>query len=148
VDSSVDALALGKEHVRLNQLDSSKTEWMEGDVFKVLRTMRDQNRKFDAIILDPPKFAHTSAQAEKAARGYKDINLLGFKMLNPGGLLYTFSCSGGISTDLFQKIVAGAALDAGVETHIIDRLFQSPDHAVSLNFPEGLYLKGLVVQVV
>ena len=148
VDSSSEALKLGAENVSLNHFDSSKTEWMEGDVFRVLRTMRDQNRKFDAIILDPPKFAPTSAQAEKAARGYKDINLLCFKLLNPGGLLYTFSCSGGISTDFFQKIVAGAALDAEVDTRIIDRLFQSPDHAVTLNFPEGLYLKGLVIQVV
>jgi len=96
------------------------------------------------IILDPPKFAPTAAQAEKAARGYKDINLLAFKLLRPGGLLATFSCSGGIDAALFQKIVASAALDAGVEAQIVEHLSQAPDHPVALTFPEGAYLKGLV----
>jgi 23S rRNA (cytosine1962-C5)-methyltransferase len=104
-------------------------------------------RSYDLIILDPPKFAHTAAQAQRAARGYKDINLLAFKLLRPGGLLVTFSCSGGVSEDLFQKIVAGAALDAGVDAQIIEKLHQGPDHPVALNFPEGAYLKGLVVRV-
>jgi 23S rRNA (cytosine1962-C5)-methyltransferase len=99
------------------------------------------------IILDPPKFAPTSAQAEKAARGYKDINLLAFKLLNPGGLLFTFSCSGGVSRDLFQKIVAGAALDAGVDAKIVAQLSQAGDHPIALNFPEGQYLKGLVCKI-
>ena len=116
-------------------------------MFKVLRELRDRNASFDMIILDPPKFAPTASQVEKAARGYKDINLLGFKLLRPGGLLVTFSCSGGVSEDLFQKIVAGAALDAGVQAQILERFSQSPDHPVALNFPEGAYLKGLVIRV-
>jgi 23S rRNA (cytosine1962-C5)-methyltransferase len=120
---------------------------LEGDVFHLLRNFRDQGRSFDAIILDPPKFAPTIVQAERAARGYKDINLLAFKLLKPGGLLFTFSCSGGISNDLFQKIVAGAALDAGVQARILEHLFQGPDHPVALNFPEGAYLKGLICSV-
>ena len=122
-------------------------DWMEGDVFKVLRKLRDQARTFDMIVLDPPKFAPTAAQAQRAARGYKDINLLALKLLRPGGLLVTFSCSGGIKADLFQKIVAGAAEDAQVNAQIIERLHQSPDHPVALNFPEGAYLKGFVVFV-
>jgi 23S rRNA (cytosine1962-C5)-methyltransferase len=99
------------------------------------------------IVLDPPKFAVTAAQAERASRGYKDINLLAFKLLRPGGLLFTFSCSGGISAELFQKIVQGAALDAGVDAEIVEHLTQGVDHPVALNFPEGSYLKGLVCYV-
>ncbi|MCJ7432574.1 MAG: class I SAM-dependent methyltransferase [Anaerolineales bacterium] len=144
VDSSADALALGQENVRLNGQQAGDAEWVEADVFHYLRKLRDQNRSFDMIILDPPKFAPTAAQAEKAARGYKDINLLAFKLLRAGGILVTFSCSGGVDADLFQKIVASAALDAGVEAAIIEHLSQGADHPVSLHFPEGLYLKGLV----
>lgn len=147
VDSSGEALAMGRQHVELNRLPIEQAEWIEGDVFKVLRALRDQGRSFDMVILDPPKFAPTAAQAERAARGYKDINLLGFKLLRPGGILATFSCSGGISADLFQKIVAGAALDAGVDARMVQTLTQGPDHPVALNFPEGAYLKGLIVQV-
>ena len=147
VDSSSDALSLAEENLHLNDLPAEKIEWLEGDVFQVLRKFRDSRRDFDMIILDPPKFAHTSSQAQKAARGYKDINLLAFKLLRPGGILVTFSCSGGISAEFFQKIVAGAALDAGVDAQIIEHLEQSPDHPVALNFPEGAYLKGLVLQV-
>ncbi len=147
VDSSADALAVSAENVTLNGFSLEKAICLEGDVFHVLRTFRDQGRSFDAIILDPPKFAPTIAQAERAARGYKDINLLAFKLLRPGGLLFTFSCSGGISNDLFQKIVAGAALDAGVEARILEHLYQGPDHPVALNFPEGAYLKGLICAV-
>jgi 23S rRNA (cytosine1962-C5)-methyltransferase len=117
---------------------------LEGDVFQVLRKFRDEGRSFDMIILDPPKFAPTASLAEKAARGYKDINLLAFKLLRSGGCLVTFSCSGGVDAALFQKIVAGAALDAGAEVQIIKQLTQATDHPVSLNFPEGMYLKGLV----
>jgi 23S rRNA (cytosine1962-C5)-methyltransferase len=98
-------------------------------------------------VLDPPKFAPTAAFAEKASRAYKDINLLGFKLLRPGGLLFTYSCSGGISDDLFQKIIAGAALDAGVDAQIVKKLHAAPDHPVLLSFPEGAYLKGLVLRV-
>ncbi len=147
IDSSASALAMAAENVTLNGFPAEKAAWLEGDVFHELRTLRDRAESFDAIILDPPKFAPTAAQAERAARGYKDINLLAFKLLRPGGLLFTFSCSGGISADLFQKIVAGAALDAGVDARIVEHLAQGPDHPVALNFPEGAYLKGLVCQV-
>ncbi len=147
VDSSSEALEVGKRNLALNNLPPAKAEWLEGDVFFVLRKLRDQKRSFDAVILDPPKFAPTAAQAEKAARGYKDINLLAFKLLNPGGLLFTFSCSGGVSAELFQKIVAGAALDAKVDARIVAHLSQGPDHPIALNFPESAYLKGLICQV-
>jgi 23S rRNA (cytosine1962-C5)-methyltransferase len=144
IDSSADALVLAKENVVLNDLPVEKTNFLEGDVFQLLRKFRDENRSFDMIILDPPKFAPTAAQAERAARGYKDINLLAFKLLRPGGVLVTFSCSGGIDAGLFQKIIAGAALDAGVDAQIVEHLSQGPDHPVALHFPEGAYLKGLV----
>jgi 23S rRNA (cytosine1962-C5)-methyltransferase len=147
IDSSHEALLLAGENYLINHLGIEQSDWIEGDVFHELRLLRDRAQSFDAIILDPPKFAPTAAQAERAARGYKDINLLAFKLLRPGGLLFTFSCSGGISADLFQKIVAGAALDAGVDARIVEHLAQGPDHPVALNFPEGAYLKGLVCQV-
>ncbi len=146
VDSSLEALKLGEENMRLNGLNTP-AEWLEGDVFQVLRKLRDQARTFDLIVLDPPKFAPTAAQVERAARGYKDINLLAFKLLTPGGLLMTYSCSGGVSADLFRKIVAGAALDAGVNAVVLERLSQGEDHPVALTFPEGEYLKGLVLRV-
>ena len=145
VDASGEALALARENYRLNGLPEALVEWQEGDVFHTLRALRDRGRSFDLVILDPPKFASTAAQAERAARGYKDINLLALKLLRPGGLLATFSCSGGVSADLFQKILAGAALDAGVQAQILYALRQAPDHPVALNFPEGAYLKGLVL---
>ncbi len=148
IDSSQEALQLAQANVELNGLDGSRAEWQCADVFEALRKLRDQNRKFDLIVLDPPKFAPTAAFAEKAARAYKDINLLGFKLLRPGGLLFTYSCSGGISDDLFQKIIAGAALDAGVDAQIVKKLHAAPDHPVLLSFPEGAYLKGLVLRVV
>ena len=144
IDSSADALALCKQNIALNNLDVARQTPLEGDVFQLLRKFRDENRSFDMIILDPPKFAPTAAQAERAARGYKDINLLAFKLLRPGGILVTFSCSGGVDAQLFQKIVAGSALDAGVEAQIVQRLSQAADHPVSIHFPEGAYLKGLV----
>ncbi|MDQ3007183.1 MAG: class I SAM-dependent methyltransferase [Chloroflexota bacterium] len=144
VDSSADALTLAKENVALNELPADKATFIQGDVFQLLRKFRDENRSFDMIILDPPKFAPTAAQAERAARGYKDINLLAFKLLRAGGVLVTFSCSGGVDAGLFQKIIAGAALDAGVEAQIVEHLSQGADHPVSLHFPEGAYLKGLV----
>jgi len=147
IDASGEALLIAAENLARNDLDGTNAEWLEADVFQALRTLRDQNRKFDLIILDPPKFAPTAAFAEKAARGYKDINLLAFKLLRPGGLLFTYSCSGGISEDLFQKIVAGAALDAGVDAQIVHYLHASADHPVLLSFPEGAYLKGLVLRV-
>jgi 23S rRNA (cytosine1962-C5)-methyltransferase len=147
IDASKRAIELARRNVALNDLAQERCEWVQGDVFHELRRLRDHGRSFDAIILDPPRFAPTAAQAQKASRGYKDVNLLAFKLLRPGGILYTFSCSGGISPELFQKIVAGAALDAGVDASILARLGQPPDHPVALNFPEGQYLKGLVCRV-
>ncbi|MDL1941914.1 23S rRNA (cytosine(1962)-C(5))-methyltransferase RlmI [Chloroflexi bacterium CFX2] len=144
VDSSADALALLEENIALNNLPAGRHTSLEGDVFQLLRKFRDEARSFDLIILDPPRFAPTSAHAEKAARAYKDINLLAFKLLRTGGILVTFSCSGGVDAALFQKIIASAALDAGVEAGIVERLSQGADHPVSLHFPEGAYLKGLV----
>jgi 23S rRNA (cytosine1962-C5)-methyltransferase len=146
IDSSADALRWGAENVALNGFPAESARWEEADVFQALRTMRDRSMNFDAIILDPPKFAPTAAQAERAARGYKDINLLALKLLRPGGLLFTFSCSGGVSPDLFQKIVSGAAMDAGITARIVERFEQGPDHPIALSFPEGAYLKGLIIQ--
>ena len=148
IDSSGPSLRMAERNVRLNGLDRTRAEWLEADVFQGLRKLRDQARSFDLVILDPPKFAPTAHHAEKAARAYKDINLLGFKLLRPGGHLMTFSCSGGISADLFQKIVAGAALDAHVDAQIVRRLSPGADHPVALNFPEGDYLKGLLLRKV
>ncbi|MEW6406178.1 MAG: class I SAM-dependent methyltransferase [Chloroflexota bacterium] len=144
VDASADAIELCRQNIALNDLPVARHSSLVGDVFHLLRKFRDEARSFDMIILDPPKFAPTAAQAEKAARGYKDINLLAFKLLRPGGILVTFSCSGGVDAALFQKIIAGAALDAGVEAQIVERLSQGVDHPVHLNFPEAMYLKGLV----
>jgi 23S rRNA (cytosine1962-C5)-methyltransferase len=144
VDSSADALALLEENIALNNLPADRHTSCEGDVFQLLRKFRDENRSFDMVILDPPKFAPTAAHAEKASRAYKDINLLAFKLLRHGGMLFTCSCSGGIDAALFQKIVASAALDAGTDATIIEHLSQGSDHPVSLHFPEGAYLKGLV----
>jgi len=145
VDSSAGALETARANAKRNGRDGA--EWIEGDVFQWLRRFRDQAQSFDLIVLDPPKFAPTAAHAEKAARAYKDINLLAFKLLRPGGLLMTFSCSGGVSADLFQKIVAGAALDAEADAQIVARLGAASDHPVALNFPEGEYLKGLICRV-
>jgi len=145
IDSSGTALALARDNAALNGLDGRRAEWLEADVFDALRRLRDQAAAFDLIVLDPPKFAPTAAHADRAARAYKDINLLGFKLLRPGGLLATFSCSGGVSADLFQKIVAGAAADAGVDAEIRARLQADADHPALLSFPEGEYLKGLVL---
>ncbi len=147
IDSSGDALKLGAENTALNGQPSEIHEWLEADVFKQLRTFRDSRKSFDLIILDPPKFAPTVAQVKRATRGYKDINLLAFKLLRPGGILVTFSCSGGVDMALFQKIVAGAALDAGVDAKITHKLGQGSDHPIALHFPEGEYLKGLVCQI-
>ncbi len=148
IDSSGPALAQAQANLALNpQLPTVCAEWLEADVFSALRDFRKDGRSFDLIILDPPKFAPSAAYAERAARAYKDINVLGFRLLKPGGLLMTYSCSGGIGLELFQKIVAGAALDAGRDARIVRRLTGSADHPVALNFPEGEYLKGLLVQV-
>ncbi len=144
MDSSEPALEIARKNAELNGLDPAKSEYICGDVFKELRRFRDSRRDFDLIILDPPKFVESRGQLEKGARGYKDINLLAFKLLRPGGLLFTFSCSGHMEMPLFQKIVADSALDAGRNAQILAVLNQSPDHPVALNFPEGAYLKGLL----
>lgn len=146
VDSSDAALEALQSGLALNQI-ATPVEPVAADVFKLLRRYREEGRRFDAIILDPPKFAHATAQIERATRGYKDINLIALQLLRPGGILATFSCSGLVSADLFQKVIFGAALDARRDVQIIERLAQSPDHPVLLTFPEGEYLKGLICRV-
>jgi 23S rRNA (cytosine1962-C5)-methyltransferase len=146
VDSSGPALAIGIQCAALNGFARERADWLEADVFQTLRKLRDQGRRFGLIVLDPPKFAPTAAHAEKAARAYKDINLWALRLLEPGGLLATYSCSGGIGTELFQKIVAGAALDAQVDAQIVGRFHAASDHPVVLSFPEGEYLKGLLLR--
>lgn len=146
VDSSAEALQLAEANLALNPLPAERASFVEADVFKYLRLLRDQGKSFDLIILDPPKFAPTAQHVQSAARAYKDINLLGLKLLRPGGLLATFTCSGGMSAELFQKIIAGAAVDARCDARIVERFTAAPDHPVSLAFPEGDYLKGLLVR--
>jgi 23S rRNA (cytosine1962-C5)-methyltransferase len=145
VDSSGPALARADAHVRLNGFDAARHQALDADVNETLRRFIKEGRQFDAIVLDPPKFAPTAAHAERASRAYKDINRLAFKLLAPGGLLLTFSCSGGIGAELFHKIVAGAGLDAGVDGMILSRLEAAPDHPMTICFPEGEYLKGLAI---
>jgi 23S rRNA (cytosine1962-C5)-methyltransferase len=147
VDTSAEALKLARRNIALNGYALDDDDFVEGDVFSVLRYWREQGRQFDMIILDPPKFAHSARQVESAARGYKDINLLAFQLLRQGGVLATFSCSGAISSDLFQKIVFAAAVDARCDAQIVRWLSQASDHPVALTFPEGAYLKGLLCRV-
>lgn len=143
VDSSEPALEQARIHARINEFSEERFQTVCADVFQYLRRCRDAAMKFDAIVLDPPKFADTLAQREKAARGYKDLNLLAMKLLRPGGKLFTFSCSGAMDDDLFGKVVASAALDAKADFRVVRKLMQGPDHAVSTAFPEGHYLKGI-----
>ena len=147
VDTSADALNLAQQNMALNGYDDALNEYNTADVFQLLRAYRDEGTQFDMIVLDPPKFAHSKGQIEAACRGYKDINLLAFKLLRPNGLLFTFSCSGHVSADLFQKVVFQASVDAGRQAQIIQRLTQPADHPTLLSFPEGTYLKGLVCRV-
>ena len=147
VDSSADALQLAKDNLRLNELPVNETDLVEADVFSYVRQLRAEQRTFDVIIADPPKLAQTQTQIERAARAYKDLNLVALQLLKPGGYLITFSCSGLISPDLFQKIVFSAAVDAKRDAQIVERLTQASDHPVLLSFPEGEYLKGLVCRV-
>ena len=147
VDSSADALNLARRNVALNGFAVADDDFVVGDVFQVLRGYRDRGQQFDMIILDPPKFAQSARQVESASRGYKDINWLAFRLLKPGGVLVTFSCSGAISADLFQKIVFGALVDAGRDAQIVRYLAQGADHPVALTFPEGAYLNGLICRV-
>jgi 23S rRNA (cytosine1962-C5)-methyltransferase len=145
IDSSQPALERARAHVALNGFEGADLEFLDADVNASLRRFIEEGRTFDAIVLDPPKFAPTVAHAERAARAYKDINRLALKLLEPGGVLLTFSCSGGIGADLFHKIVASAGLDAHVDGYITERLGAAPDHPMTIEFPEGEYLKGLVV---
>jgi 23S rRNA (cytosine1962-C5)-methyltransferase len=146
IDSSGEALAGARANAALNGCDPTRLAWLEADVFEALRGLRGSGRGFDLIVLDPPKFAPTAAHAGRASRAYKDINLLALKLLRPGGVLVTFSCSGGVSPELFQKIVAGAAADAQAEVECLERLQADVDHPVVLSFPEGEYLKGMVLR--
>ena len=147
VDTSADALSLGRRNLALNGLDSVPAEHLVGDVFHELRRYRATGRQFDLIILDPPKFAQSEAQVMAATRGYKDINLLAMQLLRPDGVLATFSCSGQVSADLFQKVVFAAGVDAGRQAQILETLTAAGDHPVLLSFPESAYLKGLIVRV-
>ena len=147
IDSSAPSLDLSRRIAELNGIEAGRVEHVEGDVFAILRRYRDERRSFDLAVLDPPKFAESRSQLPRASRGYKDINLLALKLLRPGGVLFTFSCSGLMTSELFQKIVADAALDAGRDVRIVRRLSQAEDHPVALPFPEGAYLKGLVCKV-
>ncbi len=148
IDSSGPALAMARENLALNpQLPAERAEWREADVFAELRGLKNADRRFDLIILDPPKFAPSALHAERAARAYRDINVFAFRLLNPRGLLMTYSCSGGINSELFRQIVSEAALAAGREARVLRRLSAPADHPVALSFSEGEYLKGLLCQV-
>ncbi len=149
VDTSGDVLRLAVENLRLNGFDpEEQADTVVGDLFQLLRLWQSEGRRFDAIVLDPPKFAARRSHLDRALRGYKDINLQAFKLLRPGGILATFSCSGLVDPALFQKVVFGAALDAGRGVPVLELLRQAPDHPVALTFPEGAYLKGLICRVV
>ncbi|PMS20116.1 23S rRNA (cytosine(1962)-C(5))-methyltransferase RlmI [Trinickia dabaoshanensis] len=148
IDSSGEALALARANVEANGFDAGRAEWLDADAFRTLRRLVDEGDRFDLVVLDPPKFAPAREHVDRAARAYKDINLSGFKMLRPGGLLFTYSCSGAIDAELFQKIVAGAAADARVDARILKRLGAGLDHPLLAAFPEGEYLKGLLLQIV
>ena len=130
VDTSQEALDIARQNVELNKLDLSKAEFVRDDVFKLLRAYRDRGEKFDVIVMDPPKFVENKSQLMGACRGYKDINMLAIQLLNPGGVLLTFSCSGLMTTDLFQKIIADAAIDAGRDVQFIEQFRQAADHPV------------------
>ena len=147
IDASSEALNLASKNISLNNFPIERFENIQGDAFEILRKFRDTNKTFDVIILDPPKFAESASQIIKASRGYKDINLLAMKLLNPGGVLFTFSCSGHITPELFSKIISDAAVDANRDVHIMKLLYQSTDHIISANFPEGLYLKGVICKI-
>jgi 23S rRNA (cytosine1962-C5)-methyltransferase len=147
VDSSIPALEQAEDNFRLNGVDPDEHEFIAADAFELLRHFRDTERQFDVVILDPPKFAHTQRDVQRAARGYKDLNWLALRLLRSNGLLATFSCSGVISADLLQKIVFGAMIDARRDAQIIDTFMQAPDHPVALAIPESAYLKGLLCRV-
>jgi 23S rRNA (cytosine1962-C5)-methyltransferase len=147
VDTSEEALAIARQNVTLNQQDLSRAQFVRDDVFKLLRRYREQGETFDVIVMDPPKFVENKNQLAGACRGYKDINLLALQLINPGGILLTFSCSGLMASDLFQKIVADAAVDAGRDVQFIEQFRQAADHPVIASYPEGLYLKGFACRL-
>jgi 23S rRNA (cytosine1962-C5)-methyltransferase len=147
LDASAEAVELARQNIRINGIDISRTDLSEGDIFRALREYRIAGRHFDAVILDPPKFASTRGDIARACRGYKDINLLACQILRPGGILATFSCSQQVDLDMFQKTVAYAAMDAKRDVQILEWLHQAPDHPTALNFPEANYLKGLICKV-
>jgi 23S rRNA (cytosine1962-C5)-methyltransferase len=147
IDSSIPALELAEQNVLHNAPERTADEYIAGDAFEVLRYLRNKGELYEAIVLDPPKFAHSQSDVQRASRGYKDLNLLALHLLKPGGLLATFSCSGHISADLLQKIVFGAAVDARRDVQILAPLAQGPDHPVLLTFPESAYLKGFLCRV-
>ncbi len=150
VDTSVDALLMAEKNLLLNQFDSERmTENIAGDIFTVLRDWQESSvRRFDVIVLDPPKFVHAQKHMDRGLRGYKEINRLALQLLRPGGILATFSCSGLVSADLFQKVVFGAAVDAGRPVQILEWLRQASDHPIAITFPEGEYLKGLICRAI
>lgn len=148
IDSSESILSAARRNVERNFGKRSQDDYITADAFQILREYRDAERKFDLVILDPPKFAHSQRDVHNAARGYKDLNWLAFRLLRPGGLLATFSCSGLVSAELFQKIVFSAVADAGRDAQILRNLTQSGDHPVLLTFPESAYLKGLLLYVI
>jgi 23S rRNA (cytosine1962-C5)-methyltransferase len=147
LDSSIEALEQAERNLALNGLERPGDEYIAGDAFEVLRYYRDEGRQFDVVIMDPPKFAHSQRDVQPACRGYKDLNWLALRLLRPSGLLATFSCSGLVSADLFQKVVFGAAVDAGRDVQIIQHLGQAADHPILLTFPESAYLKGFFCRV-
>jgi 23S rRNA (cytosine1962-C5)-methyltransferase len=147
IDSSAGALAQARANAAENGFDDARVAWREEDAFAAVRDLHAAGRRFDLVVVDPPKFAPTSRHVARAARAYKDINLWALRLLRPGGQLFTFSCSGAIDDALFASIVAGAAVDAGVTPRIVGRLAAGPDHPVSLPFPEGAYLSGLRLDV-
>lgn len=147
VDTSQAALDIARQNVELNGLDLARAEFLRDDVFQLLRRYRDEGKTFDLIVMDPPKFVENKSQLAGACRGYKDINMLALQLLRPGGVLLTFSCSGLMPTDLFQKILADAAVDAGRDIQFIEQYRQAADHPVIASYPEGLYLKGFACRV-
>ena len=145
VDSSGPAIAKAQANVQRNGFSTDNASFMDADVNATLRSLHKEGRQFDGIVLDPPKFAPSAAHADRAARAYKDINRWAFKLLAPGGVLFTYSCSGGIPPELFHKIVASAGTDSGIDAYILERVQAAPDHPMTVNFPEGEYLKGLIL---
>jgi 23S rRNA (cytosine1962-C5)-methyltransferase len=148
VESSGEILNMCRSNLVLNGYDRPSKEFIQGDAFHVLRQFREANKRFDMVILDPPKFAHSRGDVAAACRGYKDLNMIAMQLLNERGLIATFSCSGHISADLFQKVLFGASIDAGRDVQILRQFGQASDHPILLSFPESAYLKGFLCQAI